>query len=623
MAKPSGVSFADLISSQEKNNLKMNASIASQLKAHQTTEKVLKDTQKLQAIETMESVASRRDEDKMVVELKKGLLDKTGDGLNSNMIKLLKTAKDSMKLMVDSKKVLEKSKEVKEFKSISQRIGGVKEGVKDFFTMRGFLDKTGIVKRGGTGMMATRLDAGEDASKRARARIATGERARDEKTGRILGGEASLKIFKQDEVKKQGLRRQQGDLERTVEGYKKSGLSEKQISQTPEGKALLKLAETFAKLDPISFSGKDKPGHGEKDGRIKAGPKAPNVDTSEADLEQQKILNDQTGLLDKIEQNTRKGEGLAKPTEGGDTGGGGILAGLGKGLGGLGAGIGKGIGGILSGIGTGLLQLSVGLISLTPAIPIIAVLTLAAIGLGAALRIAAPAIEAFAPVLIKVADVIGTVFIEAIKAIPAVLGAIGNVITTIGNAISSVIDSVTTSIERLGKIDGSNLLSVGAGLMAVAAGLVAFSGAQAVAGVGNLVSGFLGAVTGQKTPIEQLQELAAVGPNLNQAGTGVKNVAEGLAKFSAIDPDKIKAISALPTDKIIAMGTAMGKANQVYNQSGQNAGAAQPNNKQAAGPVVVSAPTTVNKSSDHAYIKTSTRNNESSLNSYYKSRFAN
>jgi hypothetical protein len=74
-----------------------------------------------------------------------------------------------------------------------------------------------------------------------------------------------------------------------------------------------------------------------------------------------------------------------------------------------------------------------------------------------------------------------------------------------------------------------------------------------------LVSGFLNFVTPGKSPIEQLFALAKVGPQLRDAGEGVKALAEGLRQLSLVGFDNLKELAKFPTDKIAAMGEAIGK----------------------------------------------------------------
>jgi hypothetical protein len=250
--------------------------------------------------------------------------------------------------------------------------------------------------------------------------------------------------------------------------------------------------------------------------------------------------------------------------------------------------------------------------------------------IAAALRIAAPGIEAFAPVLMKLAEqigivakVLGEVFIEAIKALPEIInsiaGGIVDIISAISEGIVNTIDAVTSSIERLGNIDGGNLLQVGAGLLAVAAGIAAFGAANALAGATNLVSNILS--FGQDNPVEQLEKIAKFGPNLNQAGTGVKNLASGMKAFSGIDAKSIEALGKLPVDKIVAAASGLRTTNAVAEASSNNKMSSLPNN-QAASTNVVSAPTTITKQTKNVMVKQSIRNPEGSINSYIKSRYA-
>jgi hypothetical protein len=486
----------------------------------------------------------------------------------------------------------------------------------------------------------------------------SGENIKDKflKSTNILGIN-DKRIEKQKFIKEQralGVEGTKEDLSRKFEGAyaarKESSKVEEKIQKIRDAtggkfsdeelaKSSAGTAELFAKKGALA----DEYKQFDKGAQIKAGDKASMVspaaaavsptqefasagEQQEAAQENAKLMGDQTSLLQKIEENTRGADsaGGAKPAAEG--GGGGLLGGLGAGIKALGSGIGKGLGAILSGMGRGFMVLAKGLIALTPAIPVIGVLTLAAIGLGAALRLAAPAIEAFAPVLMKIAEVVGTVFVAAIEAIPGVIKAVGDVvlgiITGISDAITGIIESVIGSIERLANIDGGNLLAVGGGLVAIAGGLAAFGAGTAVAGVGNLVGGLLGAITPGGGPVEQIIKLGESGPNIEKAGIGVEKLAGGLTAFSSIDTEKIKAIAALPTEKIAAMGAAMGSANQVSNASKQNADADAAKSGGAGGnTAVVNAPVTTNNNTSQI-IKSPVRNQESSMSKYQGSRYS-
>lgn len=343
--------------------------------------------------------------------------------------------------------------------------------------------------------------------------------------------------------------------------------------------------------------------------------------------EQVKAVGEQTSLLSKIEENTRGESSKQKAAAAsGDEGGGGLLGGIGKGLAKLGAGLAKLGGGAGRGIASFLRGLAMGLAAMANPATIVGLgaATLAIMGIGKALGYAAPFMEAFAPVLIKIADVVQNVFVAAIEKLPEVITAVGEVVMgiigAISDAIVEVIDSVVSAVERLSEVDGGNLLKVGAGLLAIAGGLAAFGAGTAVAGVGNLVGGLLGAVTPGGSAMDQIMRLADKGENIEKAGIGIEKLAGGMTAFSAIDTDKIKAIAALPTEKIAAMGAAMGQAGLVYAKSGENAGAAS---KSSGGNKtnVVNAPVT-NSTVQNQFIKSPIRNQDSTLSRYMQRKYA-
>lgn len=81
-------------------------------------------------------------------------------------------------------------------------------------------------------------------------------------------------------------------------------------------------------------------------------------------------------------------------------------------------------------------------------------LTLAAIGLGAALWLATPAFEALGPVVIKIADVMGNVFMKAIEKLPDIIKSAGEAINPLAKTISEVLITALNRIpDVLGKID--------------------------------------------------------------------------------------------------------------------------------------------------------------------------
>jgi hypothetical protein len=206
----------------------------------------------------------------------------------------------------------------------------------------------------------------------------------------------------------------------------------------------------------------------------------------------------------------------------------------------------------------------------------------------------------------------------------AALGAIGLALIPFAAAMAIAapgMDSFASMMERLSSVDAANIALLGPALVSLAAGMIAFGGAGAVAGVTNLVGGLLSKVSGQKSPVDQIIALGEHGVNIEKAGIGVEKLGDGLKMFSSVDPDKIKAIAALPVEKIAAMGAAMGSANQVYDKSGANAGAAAAPSGGGNNSAVI-APTTNNISKTNQLVQLPIRNQEQSMNRYLRSKFA-
>lgn len=560
------------------------------------------DSRKLSALIAVDALAA----------LEQKRIDKTiaeeNDSLNEiedsqkELVRLSKT--NNERSARDAAAIGSIAQSMKTFKTLGEKLSSMKQGLGDKFG-KGNIGRTAL----------SALNVGGLLNKK----IAQGDFIKQQKE---LGSTKTDKELKTDFTKAQKASKEIDKNEAAIVKHKKitggsaGALTDEQIMGNEKGKALLekrgKLSGEYAKHDLRSNVDELKPIPIKMEVAPLPAPETAKNDiienrkttVSEEDKnESSRIQEQQLFLLKQIVSNTTPHEAGSKvkltPGGGESTGGGGILGMLGVGLGKLGEGAGKGLGAILRGIGGGLLSLAPGLIALTPAIPVILTLAVAAVALGKALELAAPAIEAFAPVLMKVAEVIGGVFIEAIKAIPEILKSIGdvivNIVTSISDAITGIMDSIVTSIERLGAVDGSNLLSVGAGLLAVGAGMAAFGAGGAVAGVANLVTGFLGAVSGQKSPIEQLEQIASYGPGLAQAGIGMEKLSQGLSSFGS------------------------NAGSKVSNMSGQ-VGAMK--EQGSGGSNIVSAPTVNNntKNTSIAKITTPVRTQESSVDRYFGGR---
>ena len=295
-----------------------------------------------------------------------------------------------------------------------------------------------------------------------------------------------------------------------------------------------------------------------------------------------KMLDTQTANLDK----TSKLADGAKSM--GDK-----IADFGKGLGSaitsIGTGIGGALEGILKGLGEGLKFLGKALATMTPIGPVIAVVAVFFLALGAALWLAAPAIKNIAPILMKFAEVFGgafadlirglapilvaigefikglipvlmtivnvfgQVFIEGIKLIPAIIKSIfegiSGIVTSIGGVIVNVINAIGDNIVKivdkllgLAELDPAKLALIAVGITAIGVALAAFGGG---AGAGSLMEG-LGSLVGGDSPIDQLitiidkvdpKTIGAVVAGIAGIGVAMKVMAEHLGN---IDSSKLE-----------------------------------------------------------------------------------
>jgi len=616
MAKQEKLTLADLIAGQQRIEAGLKSSSGIQERLSMDQYRALAHIEKLQVQDRIiqgaglsESIKSEHDSLKMIEEMSDGLLKKDGDGLNANIIKLLKYSKDSYTLALDQKKdILDASGKQKEFKSIGQRVGGIKEGFKDFFTMRGFLDKTGIAKRGSGGFISEGLDANEAAKKKAEARWEAGDHTAKHAAGTVIdgkkvGGQAmakgdAIKEYTKQAKEEQGLRRQQGDLDRKLQQYKDDGLNDEAITHTKEHKAKLALAPKFAALNPASqeYNPSLKEEKEEKEAKVSKSGQAKKEDLTEADIEDGIKQSQQIELLTKIEENTRGANAeQVKPEEGKEQKGG-MFGGFGKGL--------SGIGGALGGAAKGLLALAASVWIISKAfqnfatvkfsdfmmgIGAITALVVATkfikdgdasktlLALGAALLITSIAFKNFADIdwetmgkgILAIGALTAAVIAigmlgPVVLAGAATLLALGAALWVASKAFENVAESMDTfaaGMERLGAISGTGLMETAAGILAVSAAMATFGAGSAVAGLGNLVSGLLS--IGQDSPIDKLEKISKLGDGLQKAADALERIGKAMQTISGsgagieVGKDSIKTTGAkkAPMTKIAGPDT--------------------------------------------------------------------
>lgn len=303
----------------------MEALLKRQTKSLESLESIAKEDRLIQLIQTKEQIDSEKESEKIdsqLVEmnktLKKSLLDKSGDGVNSNVIKLFDSIK---KVTKDAGRDLNKE-EVKDITGVAQgrrqyntvrpRLDAIKDNVKDLFTVRGFLDKTGIAERGSGGLISEYLDRAEEKKKYVDSRM------KMDPTAKLHGDEKAREIFAKQFDKQQNIQYDISRNEKKLKEYEAQGFTPEQIARSPEAKKKQELATELAKVDtrvrPAGFD--------PKTGKVKeVSPQPQNksatiipinqdkgvstLDKEESTLEQNRMIAEQSDLLRKIESNTR------------------------------------------------------------------------------------------------------------------------------------------------------------------------------------------------------------------------------------------------------------------------------------------------------------------------------
>jgi hypothetical protein len=214
----------------------------------QTKETVNIDEDGDKTVEALEKI------DKSINDMSKKMNDKGKDGVSSNVVKL----KDELKKSAEKTKQLFQTAAIstgqakditgeamgrRQFRGIGDRVGDVKESVKDFFTMRGFLDKTGIVQRGTGGIISDTLDRREERQKYVDSRL------KMDPTARLHGEDKAKEIFSRQFDEQQNIQRNMRQNESKISSFKKLGFTEEQISRSEEFKKRETLATDLAKVD--------------------------------------------------------------------------------------------------------------------------------------------------------------------------------------------------------------------------------------------------------------------------------------------------------------------------------------------------------------------------------------
>ncbi len=298
------------------------------------------------------------------------------------------------------------------------------------------------------------------------------------------------------------------------------------------------------------------------------------------------------GISDDVTKSVDKASGVADKAKSlGDK-----IKDFGKGLGSaikdIGKGLGQAIKGVLEGLAKGLEALGKGLATMTPIGPVVLVVSLFFIGLGAALLLATPALRAIAPVLMKFAEVIGGVLVEAIKVagpilmelvktigtvlvealrqagpiITAIFQGIATVVTAVGGAISGVITTIVAGITSLAQIDGGKLFITAAGIVAIGGAMAALGAGKAAEGFGSFVGSLFG---GGEDPMEKLISFTErMKPEkLAETANGLKALTSTFSSFATAIETMAASLDKLNLDKLDAAIEKLEEAKKLNDMS--------------------------------------------------------
>lgn len=318
----------------------MQALLERQTKALEVIQKDIKQDKIIQLAQLYEEKRLDEESSQNVETLKsldkgiKKLNETSGNNLNSNVIKLFKEIQkvSSPKRNLNDeevKSITGVATERRQFNTLQPRVESFKDSVKDLFTMRGFLDKTGIAQRGSGGLISEYLDRGEAKKKYVDQRMKT--------KGTTFGSrETFARQFDEQQKVQYDINKNEKEIRSLREngatdiGLKRSGLLDKRAQ----------LAANLAKVDPSvrpegfdSKTGKvkvaapetatEQQAKAKSAGKGKVIPFSGSTEAAgsslgneETMLEQNRMVAEQSELLKKIEENTR---GLKGGTQGSGT----------------------------------------------------------------------------------------------------------------------------------------------------------------------------------------------------------------------------------------------------------------------------------------------------------------
>lgn len=264
----------------------------------------MSEDKKIQIASVLETAKTDKDikEDDAKLQDKIDKLVKLFDSSNSNIVKLFNEAKKQTKSFekltaASAKGIIDRALEQSQYKTLGERVSDAKESVKNFFTLKGFLNTTGIIPKESTGIFTNMVNRRQDKLNyiEDRKRIDPNNIALQGLTGKERD-EAAAKLYGGQFEKQQELKVQMRANEKSIAQYRERGYNDAQIKRTGLLNTREELASQYAKVDPRVRDLVEK--------EVK--PFGTSAASKEAQAEQQDLINDQVNILEAIALNTEQ-----------------------------------------------------------------------------------------------------------------------------------------------------------------------------------------------------------------------------------------------------------------------------------------------------------------------------
>lgn len=298
--KPASMSIAELrkLMAEEVTNSKAQLAVQKDIKTTATKDRTIQLAQTLIAAKTDKDL--NKDEAE-ALKIAKELLE--------NNKKMFKELQKHSKILATTttaeknKKITDKSMGLEQFKTLRERSDDMKKGFKEFFTLKGFLNKTGLIDKSSTGVIATAVNkrAAKQQYIQDRMRVNPGLKNLKQYGGDEKKAIASLgKQFEEQQKVRSSMR----TTEKDIAGLEKRGFTEEQIAGTDLFKKREQHAAAMSKVDTRVRGEEKQTKKTATKEKKKVGAEAADF-SDEASIEASRQVEQQINLLSKIEENTR------------------------------------------------------------------------------------------------------------------------------------------------------------------------------------------------------------------------------------------------------------------------------------------------------------------------------